>query len=112
MMGGKKTGLLFCMVLLCFPHSVGGGPITWASCMAVVGVGGLVLGAAILPLLGFTSTGIAAGSWAAWIMSLYGGSVPAGSLFALLQSTGAAGINWSAFGGISGFCAALTAPFP
>ena len=81
--------------------------------MAVIGVGGVVLGAAVLPLLGFTSSGIAAGSWAAWMMSLYGGSVPAGSLFAILQSAGASGgIAWSSFGGISGFCAALTAPFP
>ncbi|XP_071140046.1 interferon alpha-inducible protein 27-like protein 1 [Mytilus edulis] len=111
-MDSQKSVIWMCSLLLISSPVVGGGPISWASCMAVVGVGGLVLGAAILPLLGFTSTGIAAGSWAAWMMSLYGGSVPAGSLFAILQSTGAAGVSWGSFGGISGFCAALTAPFP
>ncbi|VDI00533.1 Hypothetical predicted protein, partial [Mytilus galloprovincialis] len=111
-MDSQKSVILMCFLLLIFSPVVGGGPISWASCMAVIGVGGLVLGSAILPLLGFTSTGIAAGSWAAWMMSLYGGTIPAGSLFAILQSTGAAGVSWSSFSGISGFCAALTAIFP
>lgn len=41
--------------------------------------------------LGFTSAGIAAGSWAAGHMSSYGGVVSAGSPCAVLQSVGATG---------------------
>ena len=49
-----------------------------------------------LPAAGFTAAGITAGSLAAKIMSLYGGYVPAGSLFATFQSLGAAGLSWKA----------------
>lgn len=112
-MASQKLAVLMCALLLTYPPVVGGGPISWASCMAIVGVGGTLLGSAVLPMLGFTSGGIAAGSWAASMMASYAGAVPAGSLFAILQSTGATGgIAWSSFGGISGFCASLTAPFP
>ncbi|EFJ23313.1 hypothetical protein SELMODRAFT_442876 [Selaginella moellendorffii] len=45
---------------------------------------------------GFAGTGITAGSAAASIMSLYGGAVPAGSLCAILQSVGAAGLSTTA----------------
>ncbi|EFJ05400.1 hypothetical protein SELMODRAFT_449149 [Selaginella moellendorffii] len=45
---------------------------------------------------GFAGAGITAGSAAASIMSLYGGAVPAGSLFAILQSVGAAGLSTTA----------------
>ena len=89
-----------------------GGPICYASCLAAVGVGGLVAGAAVLPLLGFTSTGIAAGSWAAGWMASFGGAVPAGSLFAGLQSVGAAGISWSSIGSVFTLCAQLCAVLP
>jgi hypothetical protein len=71
-----------------------GGFACIVSCLTAVGIGGVVGGVVVLPLLGFTSSGIVAGSWAASWMSLYGGDVPAGSLFAGLQSTGAAGIPW------------------
>jgi Interferon-induced 6-16 family len=47
---------------------------------------------AALTAAGFKSAGIAAGSWAAALMASYGGAVPAGSLCALLQSAGAAGL--------------------
>jgi hypothetical protein len=47
-----------------------GGYICYASCLAAVGGGGLIAGAAILPVLGFTAGGITAGSWAAaWMAS-------------------------------------------
>ncbi|XP_037359881.1 interferon alpha-inducible protein 27, mitochondrial-like [Talpa occidentalis] len=54
---------------------------------------------AVLTALGFTSSGIAASSLAAKMMSLVaianGGGVPAGSLVAILQSAGAAGLSLS-----------------
>ncbi|CUA70982.1 hypothetical protein RSOLAG22IIIB_09260 [Rhizoctonia solani] len=63
------------------------------------------------PLLGFTASGVAANSIAAAIQSIYyGGFVPAGSLFAILQSIGAtgtlvpalvAGLGAGAFCGVS-----------
>ena len=43
--------------------------------------------------LGFTTAGITGGSIAAWMMSLYGGSVLTGSVVAVLQSIGAAGMG-------------------
>jgi len=43
--------------------------------------------------IGFTSAGIAAGSWATTIMSSYGGYVTTGSACAVLQSVGAAGLG-------------------
>ncbi|CAG8517362.1 10634_t:CDS:1 [Ambispora gerdemannii] len=61
--------------------------------------GGAVAGPFIalggVAVLGFGSGGIAAGSMAAWMMSLYGGAVPAGGLVATLQSVGAAGLGAS-----------------
>jgi hypothetical protein len=63
------------------------------TCLAAVGGGGLIAGAAILPVLGFTAGGITAGSWAAAWMASYAGAVPAASLLAFLQSIGAAFLN-------------------
>eukprot|EP00211_Chloroparvula_japonica_P017166 CAMPEP_0119138912 /NCGR_PEP_ID=MMETSP1310-20130426/26561_1 /TAXON_ID=464262 /ORGANISM="Genus nov. species nov., Strain RCC2339" /LENGTH=294 /DNA_ID=CAMNT_0007130151 /DNA_START=113 /DNA_END=994 /DNA_ORIENTATION=+ len=58
-----------------------------------------------LTALGFTSTGIAAGSAAASMMSAAasasGGGVAAGSTVALLQSAGAAGLSASATAGVA-----------
>lgn len=65
--------------------------VCYAPCFAAVGATGVVAVPAILALLGFTPTGILAGSWAAWWMSLYGGKVAAGSLFSALQAVGATG---------------------
>ncbi|CAG8642334.1 11918_t:CDS:1 [Gigaspora margarita] len=67
---------------------------------AVIGVsamGGILLGPfafiGLVGAAGFGSTGIAAGSLAAWMMSLQGGATVAGSLVAVLQSIGAAGLG-------------------
>ena len=74
--------------------------------------------AAILPALGFTSSGIAAGSWAAaWMASFPGGAAPAGSVFATLQSAGATGgTSWSvvttAVGGVYNICDGLCVALP
>ncbi|RIA92805.1 hypothetical protein C1645_736072 [Glomus cerebriforme] len=54
--------------------------------------GPAVFGGAVAAL-GFGEVGIAAGSTAAWMMSLHRGYVAAGSLVAILQSVGAAGLG-------------------
>ncbi|XP_042148448.1 interferon alpha-inducible protein 27-like protein 2 [Ixodes scapularis] len=52
-----------------------------------------VVAPAIVGALGFGSAGVAAGSTAAWAQSTFlGGVIAKGSLFATLQSWGAAGI--------------------
>ena len=89
-----------------------GGPICYVSCLAAVGGGGFIAGVAVLPLLGFKYIGIAAGLWAATWMASYGGAIPTGCIFAQIQEAGVAGVFRSAFRSISGFCAALCAPFP
>ena len=104
-----KPALIFCILLLSIPAKVGGGYICYASCLAAVGGGGLIAGAAILPVLGFTAGGITAGSWAAAWMASYAGAVPAASLLAFLQSIGAAGVSWTSFGSAFGICSALCA---
>ncbi|KAG9285880.1 hypothetical protein G9A89_013305 [Geosiphon pyriformis] len=76
----------------------------------------VVAGALICPPLvvagvqaiGFGSAGIASGSWAAAIMSSYGGAVTSGSACAILQSIGAAGTGVATTvtsGSLSGFAA-------
>ena len=62
----------------------------------LTGILALVAAVYALPAVGFTAAGVAAGSLAAKIMSLYGGAVAAGSWFALFQSLGAAGLSWKA----------------
>ena len=47
----------------------------------------------VVGALGFSAAGIQAGSAGAWMMSLYGGSVPAAGVVATLQSFGAAGMG-------------------
>ena len=84
-----------------------GGYICYASCLATVGVGGFLAGPAILTILGFTSSGIVAGSWAATWMASYAGAVPAAGIFAFLQSFGATGASWISYGSVFKICAAL-----
>nr|XP_060639752.1 interferon alpha-inducible protein 27-like protein 2A [Anolis sagrei ordinatus] len=68
---------------------------------AALGLGGATIGVPLaLGVLGFTAAGITAGSVAAGMMSSAaaagGGGVAAGSLVAVLQSIGAAGLSASA----------------
>lgn len=60
--------------------------------------GGSLILFIILIILGFTTGGIAPVSFAAWWMSLYGGYIPAGGIYAMFQSMGALGFT-SFFGG-------------
>lgn len=63
-------------------------------CGAAAGVAFVAGGPWALRVLGFTVGGVAAGSVAAAIQSFfYGGSVAAGSAFALAQSVGAVGVS-------------------
>ena len=75
-------------------------PSNTAQKIAAAAVGVLaapVIAGAALGAVGFTSTGVAIGSIAAGVQSaLYGGSVAAGSVFALCQSAGATGVIGSA----------------
>ncbi|MEQ2207367.1 hypothetical protein XENOCAPTIV_011224 [Xenoophorus captivus] len=65
--------------------------------MGAGGVATVALTPALLAALGFTTTGIAAGSIAAkmmsWFAVFYGGGIPAGGLVATLQSLGKQGFN-------------------
>ena len=70
-----------------------------ATMLAGVALGPAAIGG-LVATLGFGEAGIAAGSIAAWMMSLHRGYVAAGSLVAILQSVGAAGL------GIGGLIAA------
>ncbi|XP_043999137.1 interferon alpha-inducible protein 27-like protein 2A isoform X1 [Gambusia affinis] len=75
----------------------------------VTGAGGVatvVLTPVLLASLGFTATGIASGSIAAKMMSLfaifYGGGILPGSLVATLQSIGMGGLGWFGTGTLAG----------
>ncbi|KAF9989316.1 hypothetical protein BGZ75_006744 [Mortierella antarctica] len=78
------------------------------SCLGLVflwAIGGAVMGFIVAWLMiglvcciGFTPLGIAAGSIAAFLMSLYMGLTPAGSIVAVLQALGATAVNWFTHG--------------
>lgn len=79
-----------------------------------IGGAAAVGGAAAIPfVLGFTATGIAPGSFGAWMMSgaaiANGGGVAAGGVVATMQSVGAAGLGVWAKAGICSTAAAATA---
>lgn len=69
---------------------------------------GFAFGACLLPMLGFTASGVAAGSWAA---AFQGPVTMAGSTFALLQSLGATGMGTLLFGGVGSVTTAGSALF-
>ncbi|KAG0274486.1 hypothetical protein BGZ95_009727 [Linnemannia exigua] len=64
---------------------------------ALIGLGVVSAAVAIVGALGFALKGITAGSAAAGIMSLYGGSVTVGSFCAIAQSIGAVGVPTSVY---------------
>uniref|UniRef100_A0A3B4YZX1 Interferon alpha-inducible protein 27-like protein 2A n=1 Tax=Stegastes partitus TaxID=144197 RepID=A0A3B4YZX1_9TELE len=82
--------------LLCF----------FTSKIIIITRGAVVAAPVVLGAVGFTSVGIAAGSWAAGMMSsaaiANGGGVAAGSLVAVLQSAGAAGLSGTASAAVAG----------
>jgi hypothetical protein len=53
------------------------------------------------PVIGFTSSGIVAGSLASKFMASYGGVVGSGSLCAALQSVGVVGLSTTSYLGLS-----------
>ncbi|KAH0554917.1 interferon alpha-inducible protein 6-like [Cotesia glomerata] len=69
--------------------------IKWGVCGLLITAAGGAIGACVLPFLGFGSTGVAAGSFAA---SWQGPAVAAGSVFAICQSLGATGLGILLFG--------------
>uniref|UniRef100_A0A667WHW9 Uncharacterized protein n=1 Tax=Myripristis murdjan TaxID=586833 RepID=A0A667WHW9_9TELE len=81
--------------------------------MAPGSVGAVVAAPYVLAGIGFTSAGISAGSFAASMMSsaaiANGGGVAAGSLVAILQSAGAAGLTAGASAAVAGAGAAAGA---
>lgn len=96
------------LIVMLLPR-IQAGLVCYGSCMTAVVATGVVAGPAVLPALGFTSTGVAAGSWAAGWMATYGGAVTAGSLFATLQSIGATGgvLKWTGIPYVNAVCSHL-----
>ncbi|CAD6216193.1 GSCOCG00004411001-RA-CDS [Cotesia congregata] len=69
--------------------------IKWGVCGPLFTVAGGIIGACVLPFLGFGAGGVTAGSFAA---SWQGPAVAAGSVFAICQSLGATGLGILLFG--------------
>jgi hypothetical protein len=84
-----------------------GGTICYASCLAAVGGGGLIVGASVLYVLGFAANGIIAEPWAAAFMAYYAGHDQAGGIFKFLQSRGVCGASWASCGSVFKMCTAL-----
>ncbi|XP_015928945.1 interferon alpha-inducible protein 27-like protein 2A [Parasteatoda tepidariorum] len=82
--------------------------------LKTAGASAAVIGgtAVVVPALGFTAGGVAAGSVAAWIQSTFlGGTIASGGIFAGMQSIGAAGLAAStkaAIGAASAVVAGVT----
>ncbi|KAL1469710.1 hypothetical protein MTO96_040911, partial [Rhipicephalus appendiculatus] len=72
-----------------------------AGVAALVGAAAVVAAPVALAGIGFTSSGVAAGSMAAAYQATLGGFIAKGSVFAVLQSFGAAGIPAAVQGGIA-----------
>jgi hypothetical protein len=85
--------------------------VTGTSGAVAIGLVGAIVAPFILSAiifgLGFGTEGVAAGSFGAWFMSLYGGMIVRGSLVAILQSIGAAGLGTLGISISGGFGAAI-----
>ncbi|XP_027857064.1 interferon alpha-inducible protein 27-like protein 2A [Xiphophorus couchianus] len=88
------------------------GLLTIAAASALGAGGAAVAAPFVLGAIGFTSAGIAAGSYAASMMSgaaiANGGGVAAGSAVAVLQSAGMAGLGTAATSVVAGAGGVLT----
>jgi len=83
-----------CKIFLCVVSYCVRFNFSWKWAAVGAGIGAAVFGAPVaLAAAGFTTAGITGGSIAAWMMSLYGGAVLSGSVVAVLQSIGAAGMG-------------------
>ncbi|DBA96417.1 TPA: hypothetical protein ACH3X1_015313 [Trebouxia sp. C0004] len=83
----KATNLVSPALRTCSPMA----QAVWGKSKDLAGVamGSVALQTATVPtinLLGISAAGPTAGSWAAYAMSLYGGTVPAGGLYATAQA--------------------------
>jgi hypothetical protein len=79
-----------------------GGTICYASCLAAVGGGGLIVGASVLAVPGFMANGIIAGPWVAAFMQYC-----AGGIFEILVSRGICGASCASGCSVFKICAAL-----
>ncbi|CAG2218034.1 unnamed protein product [Mytilus edulis] len=109
MMNNIICAVLLAVLMLTHPFCVGGVTLCIASCLAAVGGTALLGTTAILPAIGFASSGITAGSWAAAWMASFGGSVPAGGCFALFQSAGMTGATTKMVAAVTGSSASICA---
>uniref|UniRef100_UPI00398EF6BC uncharacterized protein n=1 Tax=Pristiophorus japonicus TaxID=55135 RepID=UPI00398EF6BC len=94
-----KMHCLALLMLVCSFSTVDASPRSKAVLMGMGSVLAITAAQSFIAALGFTATGIAAGSWAAKLMSivarLNGGTVPPGSFLTTLQSIGTAGFAFS-----------------
>ncbi|XP_041069426.1 interferon alpha-inducible protein 27-like protein 2A isoform X2 [Carcharodon carcharias] len=94
-----KKYYLALLILVCFFSTVDASPRSKVVLMGLGAAFAISAAQCFIAALGFTATGIAAGSWAAKLMSIVasfnGGSVPPGSFVTTLQSIGTAGFAFS-----------------
>ncbi|XP_041069427.1 interferon alpha-inducible protein 27-like protein 2A isoform X3 [Carcharodon carcharias] len=85
-----KKYYLALLILVCFFSTVDASPRSKVVLMGLGAAFAISAAQCFIAALGFTATGIAAGSWAAKLMSIVasfnGGSVPPGSFVTTLQS--------------------------
>ncbi|MCO5550416.1 hypothetical protein L7F22_003902 [Adiantum nelumboides] len=82
--------------------------VAMAAAAAAIGVAASPLWVpAVVGMAGFGASGVVASSWGAALMSTYGGLVPAGSVCAMLQSVGTAGLATSTIFATEGVAASL-----
>lgn len=83
-MANKVTGLVNRITDLACAHPTATAVVVGAAAAPLIPI-------VVLPILGFGTGGVGAGTAAAWWMSTYGGLIKAGSTISLLQSAGVVG---------------------